>query len=140
MNRLKSLMLAVLVALMAAFMTASCSGKTAALLDDVEGYMQQRPDSALTTLTSIPKESLRSARLRARWSLLYAMALDKNWIDTTDVSVVMPAVEYYDRHRPLTNRAKLHYYLGRIQFNGRNYEEAILSFTQAREYADKLDL
>jgi hypothetical protein len=131
-------MLAVLVALM----LSSCdggSGKTAALLDEVEGYMQQRPDSALSVLTAIPQESLRSDRLRARWSLLYAMALDKNWIDTTDISVVMPAVEYYDRHRPLTNRAKPHYYLGRIQFNGRNYEEAILSFTQAGEYAAKLE-
>lgn len=139
MNRLKSLMLAVLVALMAAFMTASCSGSTASQLDEVEGYMQQRPDSALSVLTAIPQESLRSDRLRARWSLLYAMALDKNWIDTTDVGVVMPAVEYYDRYRPLANRAKPHYYLGRIQFNGRNYEEAILSFTKAREYAAKLD-
>ena len=138
MNWIKSLIIAALVAVM----SVSCSSGSdaaAALLDDVEGYMQQHPDSALTVLTSIPQESLRSDRLRARWSLLYAMALDKNWIDTTDISVVMPAVEYYDRHRPLTNRAKPHYYLGRIQFNGRNYEEAILSFTQAREYADKLD-
>ena len=131
-----------MIAALLAVMFSSCScggGGTAALLDDVEGYMQQRPDSALSVLTSIPRESLRTDRLRARWSLLYAMALDKNWIDTTDVSVVMPAVEYYDRHRPLANRAKPHYYLGRIQFNGRNYEEAILSFTQAGEYAAKLN-
>ena len=63
------------------------------------------------------------------------MALDKNWIDTVDVRVVMPAVAYYDRHRPVSRRAKPYYYLGRIQYNGGHYDEAVLSFTRAREYA-----
>ncbi|MBO4571710.1 MAG: hypothetical protein J5699_07280 [Bacteroidales bacterium] len=138
MNRINSLIITAFIAVL----SVSCgsgSGGTAALLDDVEGYMQQHPDSALTALTSIPQESLRSDRLRARWSLLYAMALDKNWIDTTDVEVVMPAVKYYDRHKPLKNRAKPHYYLGRIQFNARDYEHAIISFYQAKNYAVDLE-
>ena len=104
-------------------------------LDMAESYMQTRPDSALAIIRSIDTTSLGAQRLKARYALLHAMALDKNWIDTTDVAVVMPAVDFYDRHKPLTARAKPWYYLGRIQYNGRHYDEAILSFTRAKEYA-----
>lgn len=117
-------------------LAAGCGNRqTAAVLDDVETYIQDRPDSALTALRAIDTTTLNSRRLHAQYALLLSMALDKNWIDTTDVNVVMPAVAYYDRHRPVSRRAKPYYYLGRIQYNGGHYDEAILSFTQAREYA-----
>lgn len=115
---------------------ASCGNRrTAALLRDVESYIQARPDSALATLLDIPAAYLATPKLKADYSLLYAMALDKCWIDTTDVEVVMPAVRYYSDRKPLQNRAKPYYYLGRIQFNGRDYEKAIVSFTRADEYS-----
>lgn len=60
-------------------------------LDDVETYLQDRPDSALATLRAIDTTRLSSHALRARYALLYAIALDKNWIDTSDVSVILPA-------------------------------------------------
>ena len=107
-------------------------------LDMAESYMQTRPDSALAIIRSIDTTSLGTQSLKARYALLHAIALDKNWIDTTDVGVVMPAIIWYDHHKPLTNRAKPWYYLGRIQYNGHHYDEAILSFTRAREYATSL--
>ena len=67
------------------------------------------------------------------------MALDKNWIDTTDVNVVMPAVRYYDRHPSGDRRAKAWYYLGRIQENGSNYTTAIVSYTVAEEASSKIE-
>ena len=74
----------------------SCASRqTAATLNDVETYIQQRPDSALATIRAIDTTTLTTRSLRAHYALLHAMALDKNWIDTTDVNVVMPAVEYY---------------------------------------------
>ena len=118
---------------------ASCSSRqTAATLNDVETYIQQRPDSALATIRAIDTTTLTTRSLRAHYALLYAMALDKNWIDTTDVNVVMPAVEYYGGRMPVSCRAKPFYYLGRIHFNGGNYSDAIVSFTHAEEYAEKL--
>ena len=120
-------------------LTGCGNRETAAVLEDVESYMQERPDSALAVLRAIDTTSLNSRRLQARYALLHAMALDKNWIDTSDLNVVMPAVKYYDRHRPIANRAKPYYYLGRVQFNGGHYAEAIVSFTRAREYAAGLD-
>lgn len=119
---------------------SGCGSRQAeTVLDDVESYIQARPDSALTVLRALDTTTLNSQKLRAHYALLHAMALDKNWIDTSDVNVVMPAVKYYDRHRLIANRAKPYYYLGRIQFNGGHYAEAIISFTRAREYAAGLD-
>ena len=108
-------------------------------LDAIEACMQDQPDSALALLRTIDTTKLYSRALQARYALLHATALDKNWIDTTDIGVVMPAVRYYESHKPVVNRARPWYYLGRIQYNGRNYDEAIISFTRAKTYAEELD-
>ncbi len=110
----------------------SCvSRQTAATLNDVETYIQARPDSALSTIRAIDTTTLRMRALRAHYSLLHAMALDKNWIDTTDVNVVMPAVEYYREHGTSDQKMKAYYYLGRIQQNNHDSNSAIVSFTLA---------
>ena len=66
-------------------------------LDDVASYIQTRPDSALNVLKGIDTLSLRGSAEKAKYSLLYAMAIDKNYIDTTDAGVIMPAVDYYEK-------------------------------------------
>lgn len=105
-------------------------------LDDVKTYLQDRPDSSLATLRAIDTTRLSSHALRARYALLYAIALDKNWIDTSDVSVILPAVNYYDRHPSGNRRAKAWYYLGRIQENGGNLPEASISFLKAELFGE----
>ena len=120
--------------LVAALLLASCASRNAAaILNDVETYIQQRPDSALATIRAIDTTTLTTRSLRAHYALLHAMALDKNWIDTTDVGVVMPAVEYYDRQGSADQKMKSYYYLGRIQENRHDYTAAILSFTIAED-------
>ena len=136
--RQRSFPLIVLFLALALF--ASCaSRRTAATLNDVETYIQARPDSALATICAIDTTTLTTRSLRAHYALLYAMALDKNWIDTTDVKVVMPAVEYYDRHPSDIRRAKAWYYLGRIQHNGENRLDASISFLKAERYSEPSD-
>ena len=118
----------------------ACDSRQVAItLDDIETYIQTHPDSALTTLRAIDTTALTIRSLRAKFALLHAIALDKNWIDTTDINVVMPAVQYYDKHPSDLRRSKAWYYLGRIQYNGRRYNEAIISFTRAKEYVDNFD-
>lgn len=117
---------------LAILLLASCSSrKTAATLNDVETYIQERPDSALATIRAIDTTALTTRSLRAHYALLHAMALDKNWIDTTDENVVMPAVEYYAKHGTADQKMKAYYYLGRIQQNGYDLNSAIISLTQA---------
>lgn len=74
---------------------SSCSGKETDSLDVAENLIWTRPDSSLSVLGSVDTLRLRPESSRARFSLLYAMALDRNCIDTTDISVLSLAVRYY---------------------------------------------
>ena len=124
-----------IVLFIAIFLLASCANrKTAATLDDVETYIQTRPDSALATIRAIDTTTLTTRGLRAHYALLHAMALDKNWIDTTNMGVVMPAVTYFDQRNANDVKAKAWYYLGRIQENAGDLPKAIVSFTKAEQY------
>ena len=68
-------------------------------LDMAEAVMIEHPDSALAIIKTIDTLSLKTRSMAARYALLHTMALDKNFIDTTDVSVIRPALEYYSsRH------------------------------------------
>ena len=119
---------------------SSCGKREAQkALDQAEQCMNAHPDSALAIIRAIDTTTLTTPKLRAHYALLHAMALDKNWIDTTDVNVVMPAVEYYDRHPSGIRRAKAWYYLGRIQQNGNDRQEASISFLKAERYAEASD-
>jgi cytochrome c-type biogenesis protein CcmH/NrfG len=104
------------------------------LLDDVASYIQEAPDSALAAINTIDTLDLRTNRSRAKYSLLYSMAQDKNYIDTTNVSVIMPAIRYYEHHGSADDKLKSLYYLGRVQYNAGDYYEAIVSFTKALQY------
>ena len=119
---------------------SSCGKREAQMaLDQAEQCMNAHPDNALAIIHAIDTTTLTTPKLRAHYALLHAMALDKNWIDTTDVNVVMPAVEYYDRHPSGIRRAKAWYYLGRIQQNGNDRQEASISFLKAERYAEASD-
>ncbi len=119
---------------LATLLLASCASRqTASTLNDVETYIQERPDSALATIRALDTTTLTTRSLRAHYALLHAMALDKNWIDTTDENVVMPAVEYYAKHGTADQKMKAYYYLGRIYENQSDNNETILSYTLADE-------
>ena len=122
------------------FILCACENRQArAVFNEAEPMLADRPEEALALLQTVDSTALNTGRLKADYALLYAMALDKSWIDTTDVDVVMPAVRYYGHRRPVSRRAKPYYYLGRIQYNGGHYDEAVISFTRAKEYAEKLN-
>lgn len=100
-------------------------------LSHVESCIQERPDSALVLLRSIDTLTLKGKALKAKYSLLHAMALDKNYIDTTNTNIVLPAVNYYQKHGSVEERFKAYYYLGRIQYNAGDYNTAAISFSKA---------
>jgi len=128
----------IIEALLITLLCSCTSRQTAQTLDEVEGYIQQRPDSALTVLESIPRSSLHPRSTKAKFSLLYAMALDKNYIDTADLSVIEPAVTYYRHHGSPDNKLKTYYYQARIYENDTEYDKAIVSFTRALQYETKV--
>ena len=66
--------------------------------DDVESIINDHPDSALTVLSGVDSAALNTRALRARYSLLYVMALDKCYEDITAPGLLDPAVAWYERH------------------------------------------
>ena len=88
------------LSLVGALLLAACgpASRTDALLNDVESYINEAPDSARRVLMSVDSTSLTTRRLRARYSLLRTMAQDKCYIDVAEDSTVLVAYDYY-QHR-----------------------------------------
>lgn len=119
---------------------SGCSTRqTNLLLNDVESYIMERPDSALVVLDSIDRGLLTTDRLKAHHALLHAMALDKNFIDVTDDSLASIALSYYSRKGPEKNEARAQYYLGLSYYYAGDYNKAILEFTKAEKVAERSD-
>lgn len=114
------------------FLLVSCDNRqTKSLLQDVETYIQERPDSALRVLRKVDSLTQNTKSLRARYSLLFAMALDKNYIDTTALSILEPTVAYYERLGSPQDKMLSCYYLGRIYANRKDYPNAVIFYSQA---------
>lgn len=129
----------VLIAATALVLTACENREAQFILTQAEARLEERPLEVRLWLEGADSSLFNTRRLRAERALIYAMALDKNWCDTTDVGVIQPAVDYYTHHGPLERRAKTWYYLGRIQDNRGDNDEAMSSFMKARRYAETLD-
>lgn len=106
-------------------------------LSDVSSYIESRPDSALAVIRSMPH--LTSRKAEAKKALLHSMALDKCYIDTTNVDVISPAVIYYRKHGTPEQKLKSLYYEGRIYSNAGRYSDAIFSYTEALSFLDQVD-
>lgn len=96
---------------------SSCTyGVVKSSLDEAQQWVDEKPDTSLSILKTLNRQSLRG-RSAARYSLIYAKALDKNYIDTTDISIIEPALKFYDRFGTDFEKAQTHYYEGRILQN-----------------------
>lgn len=119
-------------------MLLSCKdGGSYALLKDVESYIQTRPDSALATLRTIDEGSLFTRKEKALYSLLHTMALDKNYIDPKNESLIMPAVDYYRKHGSPDEKLKAFFYLGRICMYNKDYNSAVNHYTEGYQIINK---
>lgn len=130
----------VIIFLLMSFLLVSCDNRqTKSLLQDVETYIQERPDSALRVLRKVDSLTLNTKSLRARYSLLFAMALDKNYIDTTALSILEPTVAYYERLGSPQDKMLSCYYLGRIYANRKDYPNAVIFYLQALRESSEYD-
>lgn len=133
--------IAAVALIVAAASFSSCSGNESShLLDAAENVIWDRPDSSLSMLESLDTLTLKTKSLKARFSLLYSMALDRNGIDTCDLGVVEPAVLYYGRHGTDADRMKAFYYLATVQYNMGDYQAAVKSYLKADEYSSASDV
>lgn len=103
-------------------------------LNLADHLMDSRPDSALSILNSLNTETLGNKKEKARYALLKSMALDKNYIDTTSLDILQPAIDYFLRKGTADEKLRTYYYQGRIYQNRENNDSAMQSFMRGREY------
>ena len=117
----------------------SCNGhsKHWETLSQIESYIEEKPDSALVTLEQIDLSELSGKEDKAKYALLYSMALDKNFIDKTDFDVLQPAIDYYEDNGSATDKLRTCYYQGRIYQNLGNDALAMESFVKAISKGDE---
>lgn len=130
---LQRLMLALFLV---AAVACSDSGEVGSILDEADEVMETHPDSAMKIIDSIDPSLLRSDQLRARYALLKSMALDKNYIDTTDLKVLQPAIDYYLKNGTPDEKLRTYYYQGRIYQNKNERDSAMRSFMKGIDIAD----
>lgn len=102
-------------------------------MDRAEDAINTAPEQALASLDSIRRTTLITAPRRARYALLKAMALDKCYIDTTDINLIMPAVRYYSRRGSPDEKMRTFFYLGNIERNAGKRESAMANYIIADE-------
>lgn len=109
-------------------------------LDRAESCMSASPDSALAILESIDSIHFDSRSQNARYALLKSIALDKNYIDRTDDSLVNIAVSYYRHRRNAPYKFKSYYYQARIYQNAGLMDKAMESLVCAEHInSNKID-
>lgn len=107
-------------------------------LHRAEALMNEYPDSAYTLLQTLPVDKLHQDKNRARYALLYSQALDKNYIDETNDSLINIAVDYYRTTDDVHSKFLAFYYQGRVYTNAGELHKAILAYTEAEQLADEV--
>ncbi|MBQ2838391.1 MAG: hypothetical protein IJE73_01940 [Muribaculaceae bacterium] len=108
-------------------------------MDKAEELMNEKPDSALIILNGLDKTKGLNDSQNARYALLYSQALDKNYIDETNDSLINIAVEYYNENGTAKEKFLSLYYQGRIYYNAQNYAKSILAYTKAEQLIDEFE-
>ena len=114
-------------------LASACSDQRyVAMLDRAEPLIETVPDTALALLDSIDSRRLYRGD-KARYALLRSQALDKNYIDVTNDSLINIAVDYYDNSSNYRYRGMAYYYKACVCYNNGEYEQATELLTQAEE-------
>ncbi|MBR6305540.1 MAG: hypothetical protein IKR38_02015 [Bacteroidales bacterium] len=115
----------------------ACLSCQSSYLDKIESDILEHPDSSLWALEQITPSSLKWNGEKARYALLYSMALDKNYIDVSSDSTIIKAVRWYEKTRDKHRLMLAYYYAGRVEYNSSNYTGSITYANDALELAEQ---
>lgn len=127
--------------LLIAHLFCACSVKSNRVKSELrraEELMMNSPDSSFIILKGIDPMKITGKKSHALYALLLSQAMDKNWIDEVDDSLIMVAVDYYRNSNDAEHKFLSYYYLGRIQQNSGNLAKALVSFAVAEEMAGQI--
>lgn len=123
------------------FMFSCSSPAKNTLLLYADSLMEERPDSALSILESIPVPQKLSRSDRALYALLLTQARHKNFVTLDNDSLIKIAVDYYGDGKKDFRASQAHYYLGttyrdmgRNSFAVEKYLKAIQLMPEENEF------
>lgn len=114
---------------------AACSRPIDSRLIIAESEMLNHPDSSLSILNSIDRESLNCERDRQIYSILHTEASYKCFIDETSDSTISVAAEYFDNNEYPIYRLKAYLYKGIILNTNKRYADAMIALHEAEKSA-----
>ena len=122
------------------FLLSGCSRnqKVWEKLEIADRFIETQPDSSLVILESLSMDELKTKEEKARYALLMSMALDKNYIDTTNFDLLQSAIDYYLKKGTPDEKLRTYYYQGRIYQNQGDEEKALKSFMDASAYRNEV--
>ena len=115
------------------------SGEARRSLAEAETIMNERPDSALAILESIPSSGLRSDRDRALHALLLTQARSKCYLPIENDSLIASATDFFLDSGDSYHLMLANFYLGDVNYELQNYTKALASLTDSHEMAKELD-
>ena len=133
-----SLLYSLIISLCLLISSCNHGSVTTSILSEAEKVMTEYPDSALKLLQSIPNPEGLTGKAQADYALLYSQALDKNYIDTANDSLIQIAVDYYKDRDDAKSKFYAYYYLGRVHVNGNRLDQATLAFMNAEQEVEAL--
>ncbi len=107
-------------------------------MNDIETYVHDAPDSALSVLSSLDTAGVSSNLVDARYTLLNSIARYRLYIDEDDDSSLSRAAEFFRKHHDNERLMKALFLAGYIQFNHADYKQSILTLTKGESFADVL--
>ena len=122
-----------IIVIILALCLVSCShhSKHWETLVQVESYIEEIPDSALSVLRGIEVDDLSGSEEKAKHALLLLMALDKNDVAETDFEILHPAIDYYKNNGTPTEQMLTLFYQGQIHRINSQYAQALACFGEA---------
>ena len=109
------------------------------VLNRAEVLMDEHSDSSLTLLRTLTFDDFRKESNRARYALLHSQALDKNYIDVTNDSLISVAMEYYKDKDDVRSKFLSYYYMGRVHANGERYLQATSCLMESEQLVEEVD-
>lgn len=103
----------------------------------VWGFIQEKPDSALTVLNAMNTSKLHGRTL-AEYRLLKAMAMDKNYENVASDSLALPALKYFRMFGPREKEMMSLYYLAISRFYANEDADAVLLLEETVDVATQL--
>ena len=122
-----------IIVISVALCLVSCShhSKHWETLTQIEAFVEENPDSALSVLQCIEVDDLSGSEEKAKHALLLLMALDKNDVAETDFEIFHPAIDYYKNNGTPTEQMLTLFYQGQIHRINSQYAQALACFGEA---------